>query len=155
MTTPDLDIETVATALHRAAVEATPSWVRRVVENVATAQGIELDDDAHLRDAADRATRFVDERMGSLLAADIDAQRTTPLSIFRDAARFPVEVLHAVGARPTHRGDVSRWAFPNDPFDVTPGNLSDIGPVVQEAGIVWGAAKAGLHLQRRRREGLR
>lgn len=155
MTDSDITIETVATALHRAAVEATPSWVRRSIQRVATAQGLQGIDDELVADAAERATAFVDRRMGALLTADIDAQQTTPLSIFRDAVRFPVEVLHAAGATSSHRGDVSRWAFPNDPFDITPGNLSDIGDEVQQAGIVWGAAKAGLHLQRRRQEGLR
>ncbi len=155
MTADELDIATVASALLEAAVEATPSWVERSVTQIVVAQGLETDD-AHagrLGDAADRAQRYVETNLGALLRTDIDQQRTTPLTILRDAARFPVEVLHSAGAREVHRIDVDRWAFPNDPFGVTPASLGELGPAVHEAGIAWGAAKAHVHLSRRRAEG--
>lgn len=151
-------IGAAAEALHRAAVDAVPGWVRRSARRIADAQGIAWTADAatQLDDAASRAQEFVHARLGALLATDIDCQTSTPLSIFRDAVRFPVEVLHALGARPAQqRGDVARWAFPNDPFGITPANLLDIGPEVHRTGMIWGATKAGLHLQRRRQEGLR
>lgn len=156
MTADDLDIETVASTLLQAVVEATPSWVARSVAEVVAAQGLAVDD-AHtdrLADAAARAQRYVEANLGALLRADIDQQRSTPLTIVRDAARFPVEVLHAAGAREMHRLDVDRWAFPNDPFGVTPASLAEMGPAVHEAGIAWGAAKAHVHLRRRRAEGM-
>lgn len=151
----DLDIETVASALLAAAVEATPSWVARSVTDVVVAQRLEVDDahEERLREAGERAQRYIETNLGSLLETDIDQQRTTPLTIFRDAARFPVEVLHSAGAQEVHRIDVDRWAFPNDPFGVTPASLADMGPAVHEAGIAWGAAKAHVHLSRRRDEG--
>ena len=151
----DLDIETVASTLLAAAVEATPSWVARSVTEVVVNQRLEVDGghDERLRDAGERAQRYIETNLGSLLETDIDHQRTTPLTIFRDAARFPVEVLHAAGAREVHRIDVDRWAFPNDPFGVTPASLADMGQAVHEAGIAWGAAKAHVHLSRRRAEG--
>ncbi len=144
-------------ALLAAAVADTPSWVATCVHRVVVSQRLQGGDDAELLvvDAATRAQAFVADRLGNLLTTDIDRQATTPLSVFREAVRFPVEVLHQLGAEPVHRGDVSRWAFPNDPFGVTPGNLSDVGEETHAAGIVWGAAKAGLHLQRRRDEGQR
>lgn len=155
MTADELDIETVAMALLEAVVEATPSWVSRSVGEIVAAQGLAVDD-IHVErvvDAGERAQRYVETNLGALLRTDIDQQRTTPLTIVRDAARFPVEVLHAAGAREVHRIDVDRWAFPNDPFGVTPASLADMGPVVHEAGIAWGAAKAHVHLRRRRDEG--
>ncbi|MEM7285571.1 MAG: hypothetical protein AAF480_04395 [Actinomycetota bacterium] len=155
MTADGLDIETVASTLLEAAVEATPSWVARSVAEVVRAQRLDVDD-AHaerVSDAAERAQRYIETNLGELLRTDIDRQRTTPLSVLRDAARFPVEVLHAAGAREVHRIDVDRWAFPNDPFGVTPASLADMGPQVHEAGIAWGAAKAHVHLRRRRDEG--
>ena len=153
---PDVDIETVARTLRSAAVEAAPSWVRRVVAEVAVRQGLDLAEaEGLIVDAGERAARFVDERLGALLGVDIDQQRSTPLSVFRDAARFPVEVLHQLGATEVHRVDVERWAAPNDPFAVTPANLADVGADVHDAGIMWGATKAAIHLQRRRDEGLR
>ncbi len=145
----DIDIGAVADELLRAAVEATPGWISACVGRVSQAQG--LDPERTLvDDAGDRGRRFVEANLGELLTIDIDRQRSTPLTVFRQAVRFPVEVLHQLGAAPTERGDVSRWAFPSDPFAITPANLSDIGPKVQEAGIAWGATKAALHLARRR-----
>lgn len=155
MTTDDLDIETVASALLDAVVEATPSWVKRSVGHIVASQGLAVDDSHtdRVADAGDRAQRYIETHLGELLRTDIDQQRSTPLTIVRDAARFPVEVLHAAGAREVHRIDVDRWAFPNDPFGVTPASLADMGPAVHEAGIAWGAAKAHVHLRRRRDEG--
>ena len=154
MTPSDVDIETVASELLAAAVAATPSWVRTSVARVAGAQGVDVDPAVVDRAAADAAA-FVESRLGALLATDIDAQRSTPLTVLRDAARFPVAVLHEAGARPVPRPDTVRWAFPNDPFEVTPATFADLGDDVHRAGIVWGAAKASIHLQRRRSEGLR
>lgn len=156
MMSRDVDMEAVVEALRTAAVEAAPRWVGRSVHQVAGAQRLDVSTaDDLVVDAGERSARFVDDRMGALLALDIDRQRTTPLSVFRDAARFPVEVLHQLGAQPVARVDVERWANPNDPFGVTPATLADVGEAVQEAGIVWGAAKAAIHLQRRRDEGQR
>lgn len=157
MAPTDFDIETVAADLLSAAVEATPAWVRRCVAAVGAAQALVVGapDERRVDDAAERAAVFVEARLGALLRTDIDQQRTTPLSIFRDATRFPVEVLHGLGAAEVHRGDIARWANPNDPFDITPASLADIGDEVHRAGIAWGAAKAGLHLRRRREEGRR
>lgn len=152
----DIDIDTVATALIEASVEATPSWVVRTVTEVAGAQGLDVQRGATLAaEAGDRAARFVEQRLTDLLRIDIDGQRSTPLTVFRDAVRFPVEVLHTLGAGEVHRADVERWASPNDPFGITPASFADIGPDVHEAGIMWGAAKAAVHLRRRRDEGLR
>lgn len=150
-----VDISAVGSTLHLAAVTATPAWVARCVRHVSDQQGLNWGKHVEpaLRDAAERATDFVDERLRELVDTDIDRQKSTPLEIFREAVRFPVEVLHTMGAGSVHRGDMARWAFPNDPFGITPGNLSDIGPEVHEAGILWGASKAALHLERRRREG--
>ncbi|MFV2038936.1 MAG: hypothetical protein ACC660_01700 [Acidimicrobiales bacterium] len=151
----EVDIEGASAALRVAAVQATPAWVRRCVGEVAGRQRLDRPEhfETTLDEWAQRAAAFVDTRLGELLGADIDRQQSTPLEIFRQAVRFPVEILHGLGATPVHRGDMARWAFPNDPFDITPGNLSDIGEGVQQAGIVWGASKAALHLARRRREG--
>ncbi len=152
----EINIESIAAALQRAAVEAVPGWVQRSVREVAARQGLDIAPHENvLADAADRASSFVDTRLGELLATDVDQQRSTPLSVFRDAARFPVEVLHQLGAHEVQRVDVERWASPNDPFAVTPASLIDVGEAVHEAGIMWGAAKAAVHLARRREEGQR
>ncbi|MGI9624274.1 MAG: hypothetical protein ACR2PK_15680 [Acidimicrobiales bacterium] len=148
----DVDIGRIAERLHDSAVAATPGWIRSSVVRVAASQGIVISesDEELIQDAQARGEVFVDERLGRLLRTDFSEQKSTPLSVFRDAARFPVEVLHQLGATEVTRIDVERWAFPNDPFGVTPASLADLGPEVQEAGIAWGAAKAHVHLTRHR-----
>jgi hypothetical protein len=45
--------------------------------------------------------------------------------------------------------------FPADPYDLTPMTFADLDPELAEAGIAWGAAKAHVHLARRRTGGRR
>ncbi len=153
---PPGDIAALAREFHAAVVGSTPSWVRRGVVAVAGAQQLPLPENFEdlIEDAGARAARYVEAHLGELLEADIDRQQTTPLAVIRDAVRFPVEVLHQLGATQVHRLDMERWAFPNDPFGLTPASLADLDETVHHAGLVWGATKAGLHLQRRRAEGV-
>ena len=102
---------------------------------------------ADLRDFGQRLLikpRSVKLQIGT---ADIDQQRTTPLSIFRSAADEISAFLLEKGVRPLDAGSP-------DPFGLHPARLADVGPRVHEAGMLWGAAKAAVHLQRRRDEGL-
>ena len=43
--------------------------------------------------------------------------------------------------------------FPDDDYDLAPPSFADVDPGLQELALTWGAAKAHLHLSRRRREG--
>jgi hypothetical protein len=40
--------------------------------------------------------------------------------------------------------------FPDDDYDLTPAAFADVDPAHHEPGLVWGAAKAHVHLARRR-----
>ena len=87
--------------------------------------------------------------LGTLLALDIDEQRSTPLTVLRAAARLPTRVL-ADGGTPTPRRDeMARRMEPDDVYDLGPATFADISPAVAEAGMAWGAAKAFVHLRRR------
>ncbi len=44
-------------------------------------------------------------------------------------------------------------AFPDDPFDLSPATFGDIDERLAEPGLRWGAAKAYVHLARRRAAG--
>ena len=81
---------------------------------------------------------------------DIDDQPQNPLSILRSAVSYPTKVLRAVGAQPVERDQFDTHAFPDDEFGLTPAAFADLGPAVHEAGMAWGAAKAFVHLRRRR-----
>src|SRR4051812_1608425 len=53
--------------------------------------------------AAGRARAEVGAAVRELLALDVDAQATTPLTIVRSAVRHPTEVLAAAGVPPVAR----------------------------------------------------
>ncbi len=139
-----------ARALAQAMRRAIPGWVERCVETVAESAGRSLD--ARLRQrarsAGARAADEVGSQIEALLEADIDAQRTTPLSLLRDAVRFPTEVLREAGVPPAERDDFSVARFPDDLYGLTPAKLADVDPSLAEPGLAWGAAKAMAHRRR-------
>jgi hypothetical protein len=146
-----------ATALADALVASLPGWVERsVVEMLTSSRGGATDDE---RAAASEAGRRADAEVGPelrrLLAIDIDAQTTTPLAVVRGAVRYPTEVLRSFGVPPVERDDFTVSQFPDDVYDLVPRSFAEIDPSLQEPGLNWGAAKAHVHLQRRRREGRR
>ncbi len=93
--------------------------------------------------------------VAELLSADIDAQRANPLAVIRSLVPPITSALRDVGATPVNRDPDAERLFPGDVFDLTPGAFSDIHPELHMPGLTWGAAKAHVHIQRRRAEGLR
>ncbi|CAB5001187.1 MAG: hypothetical protein F2876_08170 [Actinobacteria bacterium] len=91
----------------------------------------------------------------ALLFADVDQQRMNPLALLRASVRFPTTVLDELGASPPDRDEFARRNFPEDRYGLTPASFADVDPTLHEPGLVWGAAKAHVVLQRRRAEGLR
>lgn len=142
-----------ARALADGVEAALPGWVARGVERVLAAQGIPLDPDTRRRMdvAGRRAGDEIGPRLRRLLGADIDDQRTNPLAVIRGATVHATRVLEAAGARPVARDAQARRHFPEDLYDLTPGSFADIDPALHEPGLVWGAAKAHVHLRRRAR----
>src|SRR5258705_7850635 len=113
-------VDEQATALADAIEAALPGWVERSVARLMTAWQGDVDDD--LRRAAAEAGRQAVVEVGpdvrSLLAADIDDQRTTPLSLLRGAVRFPTAVLAAAGVPPVRRDEQQERLFPDDVYDL-------------------------------------
>ncbi|HEX2063161.1 MAG TPA: hypothetical protein VHE80_01935 [Acidimicrobiales bacterium] len=103
---------------------------------------------AYARLAGERARVEVGGKVRALLELDIDAQPTTPLSLLREAVRYPSEVLRQAGVPPMERDDFARARFPADPYDLTPATFADIHPDLAELGVAWGAAKAWTHKRR-------
>jgi len=101
------------------------------------------------------AASDVGPRIHALLALDIDEQRVNPLALVREAVRYPTEVLRAAEVRPVHRDEFAARQFPDDDYDLTPTSFGEIDPDLHEPGLVWGAAKAHVHLSRRRAAGQR
>jgi hypothetical protein len=89
-------------------------------------------------------------RLRELLAADIDQQRTTPLQLVRDAMATPTAALLAAGVPTVARDPRQVEVEPGDVYDLGPATWADLGEDVGQAGLVWGAAKAMVHLRRHR-----
>ena len=106
---------------------------------------------------ADRASVVAFEEISpqihGLLAMDIDDQRTGPLAILRTAVRFPTAVLVAADVPPRARDEFAERQFPDDLYDLNLATFADLSPDLHEAGLIWGAAKAHVHLSRRRAKG--
>jgi hypothetical protein len=146
-----VDVDEYATALADAIVDALPAWVERSVAGVLASAGLPVGDG--VRDAAGAAGRRAAEEVGAevraLLSLDVDSQRSTPLTILRDAVRYPTEVLLAAGVPAVEgRDEVRARLFPDDVYDLSPATFADVDPRLAEPGLAWGAAKAFTHLQR-------
>lgn len=129
-----------------------PKWFFRSVVDTARRAGIqplpELVEAA--RTMAQEATPLVMEELRELLATDVDAQRSNPLSVLRSAVRYPTAVLHDAGLSPVHRDEFARRAFPDDAYNLAPATWADIDESLQAPGLIWGAWKAKTVLDRRR-----
>jgi len=150
-------VDEYAAALVEAIEELLPTWVERSVTTVLEAAGAAVGDGvrAEAADAGRRAAAEVGAAVRALLSADIDEQRSNPLSLLRDAVRYPTEVLRRAGAVPVpvgERDDVKVRLFPDDVYDLSPATFADIDPRLTEPGLVWGAAKAYEHLRRHKRK---
>jgi hypothetical protein len=99
-------------------------------------------------EAGRRARADISERVRTLLEADVDEQRTTPLTLLRTAVAYPTAVLQAAGIPDVQRDAVAEAMFPDDPYELTPASFADIDPSLQELGLRWGAAKAWTHKRR-------
>jgi len=147
-------VDAYAQALCDAVDRALPGWVVGHVDRLTRAYRGTTDPETH--DAAvlagERARVEVGARLAALLATDVDAQRTNPLSILRGAVRYPTAVLQAAGVPAVVRDEFAERVLPDDVYDLAPATWRDLGDEVHEAGIVWGAWKAKQHLERRARE---
>jgi hypothetical protein len=142
-------------ALADAIEDVLPGWVERTVASVLVTAGVEADESvrADAVEAGERARGEVGAAVRALLALDIDEQRSTPLSLLREAVRFPTDVLRRAGVAPVgERDDVRVRLFPDDVYDLSPAAFADVDSRLTEPGLVWGAAKAYEHLRRHKPE---
>ena len=140
-----------AEALADGVERALPGWVAAAV-----ARRLPPDQREQRRDeitaAARAAAADVGGRVRELLLLDIDEQWTNPLSLIRSAIRYPNEILAAAGLPEVDRDGQSVRFQPDDVYDLAPASFADLAPELHDLGISWGAAKAHVHLRRRRRE---
>jgi hypothetical protein len=144
-----------AAVLADGMVASLPGWVERaMMARIVAFRGESTERERAAAESTGR--RVVDEvepRLQQLLASDIDEQSTTPLELVRGAVHLPTEALRAMGIPPVRRDDFDTRQFPDDDYDLVPRSFADVDPGLQEPAITWGAAKAHVHLQRRRPAG--
>src|SRR5687768_5151977 len=107
----------VAGALADGIEAALPGWVERSVERLVTLYtGVPPTPDvqAAAAEAGERARAEIGSRVRALLVADVDEQRTTPLTIVRGAVSYPAEVLKRAGVPGVERDRFAEEAFPDD-----------------------------------------
>lgn len=137
-----------ARVLGDAVEQVLPGWVIGCVEDRAPMLT------APLREQAERAAELAAEEtmpmLRQLLATDIAEQRGNPLDLLRMAVKYPTEVLAAAGIAAGTRDEFDERVFPDDVYALTPASFADVHPSLHEPGLMWGAAKAHVHLRRRR-----
>ena len=130
-------------------------WVVMSVRTRVEASGATFDGGI-AESAAAAGARCRDEvapQVRALLSTDLDDQRSTPLAILRAATTYATEVLSDAGIPPVPRDEFEVRAFPSDVYAMSPASFADVDESLGEPGLVWGAAKAHVHLARRRTSG--
>jgi hypothetical protein len=155
----DLDaLARFAATLADGVERALPGWVERSVERVHVerlGRRPSADTRAEASAAGRAAADQVGPRVRALLELDIDRQPTGPLAVVREAVPFPTGVLRSAGVPPPRRDEVAERQFPDDDYDLSPASFAELDEGLHEPGLMWGAAKAHVHLARRRAAGQR
>jgi len=121
-------------------------WLGHLVDQ--HAPGLSSTPDVQLQ-LRDQATALVQE-LRALFTRDIADQPVGPLEVIRRSIRVPTEILVDAGVAPVPRDAFDMRRFPDDLFGLIPASFGDIHPSLHEPGLMWGAAKAHVHLRRRR-----
>lgn len=133
---------------------AIPGWIERVVaERSETATRTLPPEHRRRIDRASAAlTRLLEGPLQTVLLADVDAGAGSPLAVLR-ANNGPLNALLDELAVPRPARDpFEAERFPDDHHGVGPASFTDIDPALHDRSLVWGAARAHVHLRRRREE---
>ena len=132
--------------------DAIGRWVTRTLTLAAQAGGATVvPDDIPEVVTATRAS--VMPGLRRILDADVDAGAGSPLAALRAAVGPMTDVLDRWGVERPPRDEFLERQFPGDPYQLGPAAFADIDPELHEPGLVWGAARAHVHLRRRREAG--
>jgi hypothetical protein len=155
MTHPPRIREQYSIELFNAVVAALPEWVERRIRETSMELAGTVTDEVRVaaRVAARAVCQEVGDQLTELLAEDVDAQRQNPLHVIRGCMTPATKVLRDAAVPPRHRDEFERNAMPDDVYSLGPIAWIDLGDVVHEAGINWGAWKAATIISRRRAEG--
>ncbi|MEX0768158.1 MAG: hypothetical protein WD029_06780 [Microthrixaceae bacterium] len=144
-------------ALAQAIDQVLVDWVVNSVITRATAASVALTS-VQLEQAltaGERCRAEVSPQIAELLATDLDAQQTTPLALLRRSTSYATLVLQAAAVPQVARDEFEEHAFPEDIYGLAPASFSHVDERLSDPGLMWGAAKAHVHLLRRRQAGQR
>ncbi len=147
----DKRLASYAGALATGVEEALPRWVAASVARRLGGEVPQQFEDSVTKAGA-AAAADVGRRVRELLELDIDEQWTTPLTLIRSAITYPTAILVEAEAPVVARDEQARRFHPDDIYDLTPASFAELGPEIHQLGLSWGAAKAHVHLRRRREE---
>lgn len=128
---------------------ALDAWVQRSLVAAAATGGAQAVAD-EVPDVVTATRALVMPELRRVLGADVDAGAGNPLAALRAGVGPMTERLMAWGAAQPPRDEFLERQFPGDPYQLGPAAFSDVDPGLHEPGLVWGAARAHVHLRRRR-----
>lgn len=124
-------------------------WIRWSIADRAP----ELATSASADHAVSEGAAALSSELRSLLSQDIAEQTEGPLQVLRRGVRFATTVLAEANTPHTPRDNFAQRAFPDDVYNLAPASFGEVHPSLHEPGLIWGAAKAHVHLRRRREAG--
>ena len=147
-----------AAALADGVQAALPGWVERSVERVHV-ETLLRRPPAEVREAAAarRARRRGRRRRPGARPARPRHRRAAhrPARPGPPGRAVPDRGAARAGVPPVDRDEFAARQFPDDVYDLAPTSFAELDPDLHEVGLVWGAAKAHVHLARRRADGQR
>jgi len=142
----------IAAELADALEAVVPTWIERVTQKRAAMAGVVVTKEVRVRllDAGVVTAATVGPHVRAVLTADVDAGAENPLAVLRKALGPATEALRELGVPRFPRDEFARRVFPDDDYDLAPTSFADVDESLHELGLMWGAARAHLHLRRRR-----
>lgn len=139
----------LAAEFHHELVAAIPGWVARVVTQRLgrTPTAVETE---RIRALGGQLATRLDNPLHEVLTADVDARVGSPLAVLRGAAGPLSDLLDELAVSAPPRDEFTVRHLPDDRHGVGPATFSDVAASLHEPGVVWGAARAHVHLRRRR-----
>jgi len=134
-----------------AAIEASlDAWVNRLLDEHLAGSGQPAIESEALSMVVAETRAEVTPELRRIFAADVDDGAGNPLAALRDGVGPMTRALIARQCPRPERDPFHQSAFPNDPYGLGPASFADIDPSLHEPGLRWGAARAHVHLRRRR-----
>jgi hypothetical protein len=150
-------LRVLARTLGHQLLSAVGPWLTRAGDKRVAAAGLAAVDDgsrrsrsARIRATATATAEALAPEIRRVLEADVDAGRGSPLAVIRAGTGPFTKMLLEIGVPPVARDEFSRRTFPDDLFDLGPASFADVHESLQDPGLMWGAARAHVHLRRRR-----